>query len=99
MINLIFNNVLHKSGEKKSLNLTLDYCMVSWYVMFEFLMEKTGFHEKQLKLCVKNNYYTLDELLQKSSFQEMFKYEEFIDFNVKPIHVKNIPHSKQPKKV
>ena len=46
-----------------------------------------------------NNYYTLEELFQKSSFQEMFKYEEFIDFNVKPIHVKNIPHSKQPKKV
>ena len=58
-------------------------------------------HDANVSFCnaETNNYYTLEELFQKSSFQEMFKYEEFIDFNVKPIHVKNIPHSKQPKKV
>jgi len=83
MMNLIFNNVPHKSGEKKSINLTIDYCMVTWNVIFEFLMERTGFHEKQFKLSVKNNYYTLNELLEKSSFYETFEYDEFIDFNVK----------------
>ena len=47
MMNLIFNNVPHQSGEKKSINLTIDYCMVTWNVIFEFLMERTDFHEKK----------------------------------------------------
>ena len=83
MMNLIFNNVPHKSGEKKSINLTIDYCMVTWNVIFEFLMERTDFHEKKFKISVKNNYYTLNELLEKSSFYETFEYDEFINFNVK----------------
>ena len=83
MMNLIFNNVPHKSGEKKSINLTIDYCMVTWNVIFEFLKERSGFSERQFKISVKNNYYTLNELLEKSSFYETFEYDEFIDFNVK----------------
>ena len=83
MMNLIFNNVPHQSGEKKSINLTIDYCMVTWNVIFEFLMERTDFREKKFKISVKNNYYTLNELLEKSSFYETFEYDEFINFNVK----------------
>ena len=83
MMNLIFNDVPHKSGKKKSLNLTIDYCMITWNVIFEFLKERSGISEKQFKISVKNNYYTLNELLEKSSFCETFEYEEFIDFNVK----------------
>ena len=83
MINLIFNNVLHKSGERKSLNLTIDYCMVTWDVIFEFLEQRTKILSENFKISVKNNYYTLDELLEKSSFSETFKCDEFIDFNVK----------------
>ena len=83
MMNLIFNDVPHQSGKKKSLNLTIDYCMITWNVIFEFLKERSGFSEKQFKISVKNNYYTLNELLEKSSFCETFEYEEFIDFNVK----------------
>ncbi len=83
MMNLIFNNVPHQSGETKSINLTIDYCMITWCVIFEFLKERSGFSERQFKISVKNNYYTLDELLEKSSFSETFKYDEFIDFNVK----------------
>ena len=83
MMNLIFNNVPHKSGEKKSINLTIDYSMVTWNVIFEFLKDRTGFPPEQFKIPVKNNYYTLNELLEKSSFYETFEYDEFIDFNVK----------------
>ena len=83
MMNLIFNDVPHKSGKKKSLNLTIDYCMITWNVIFEFLKERSCISEKQFKISVKNNYYTLNELLEKSSFYETFEYDEFIDFNVK----------------
>ena len=83
MMNLIFNNVPHKSGEKKSINLTIDYCMVTWNVIFEFLKDRTRFAPEQFKILVKNNYYTLNELLERSSFCETFEYDEFIDFNVK----------------
>ena len=83
MMNLIFNNVPHRCSERKSLNLTIDYCMVSWNVIFEFLKKRTGFQEGEFKILIKNNYYTLNELLEKSTFQETFEYEEFIDFNVK----------------
>ena len=41
MINLIFNNVLHKSGEKKTLNLAMDFDMVSWKIIFDFLQRRT----------------------------------------------------------
>jgi hypothetical protein len=83
MMNLIFNNVLHKSGETKSLNLAIDFCMIDWNVIFEFLKDRTEFSQEQFKISVKNNYYTLKELLKKSSFYETFEYNEFISFNVK----------------
>ena len=81
MINLIFNKVLHESGEKKTLNLVIDYCMVTWDVIFEFLQDKTNILSKKFKIFVKNNYYTLNDL--KLSFSETFKYNEFINFDVK----------------
>ena len=83
MVNLIFNNVLHRSGEKKSLNLVIDFCKVDWNVIFEFLKERTEFPPEQFKILIKNRYYTLNELLEKSSFYETFEYDEFINFNVK----------------
>ena len=83
MINLIFNNVLHKSGEKKTLNLAMDFDMVSWKIIFDFLQRRTKILYDKFKILVKNNYYTLNELLERSSFCETFEYDEFIDFNVK----------------
>ena len=83
MMNLIFNNVPHKSGETKSLNLAIDFCMIDWNVIFEFLKDRTEFSQEQFKISVKNNYYTLKELLKKLSFCEIFEYNEFISFNVK----------------
>ena len=81
MINLIFNNVPHESGNKKTLNLVTDYCMVTWDVIFEFLQDKTNILSKKFKIFVKNNYYTLNDL--KLSFSETFKYNEFMNFDVK----------------
>ena len=81
MINLIFNNVPHESGNKKTLNLVIDYCMVTWDVIFEFLQDKTNILSKKFKIFVKNNYYTLNDL--KLSFSETFKYNEFMNFDVK----------------
>ena len=52
--------------------------MVTWDVIFEFLEQRTKFLSNKFKISVKNNYYTLDELLEKSSFSETFKYDEFI---------------------
>jgi hypothetical protein len=83
MVNLIFNNVLHRSGEKKSLNLVIDFCMVDWNVIFEFLKERTEFPPEQFKILIKNRYYTQNELLKKSLFSETFENNDFISFNVK----------------
>ena len=83
MVNLIFNNVLHRSGEKKSLNLVIDFCMVTWNVIFEFLKERTEFPPEQFKILIKNRYYTQNELLKKSLFSETFENNDFISFNVK----------------
>ena len=100
MMNLIFNNVPHKLGKTKSLNLTIDFCMIGWNVIFEFLEQRTGFSQEQFKISVKNNYYTLEELLKKSLFSETFENNDFIGFNVKfikPIRGKSILQTTQPK--
>ena len=85
MINLIFNNVLHKSGEKKTLNLAIDFCMVSWKIIFDFLQHRTKISYDKFKISVKNHYYTFEELSKSWTFAEIFEKEnpEFISFSVK----------------
>jgi len=82
MINLIFNNVPHLNGEKKSINCVIDRCMVSWESIFELLELRTNISKKIFKICVNTRYYSLNEI---STLDLNYFYDDsdFFSFNVK----------------
>ena len=84
MVNIIFDKVIGKHYQNKSLVLTVNKNIITWDLLFNFLEKKTCISKFKTKLYINNKFYTHKE---KSTFNYKNFMKETDDFFI--IKIKN----------
>lgn len=90
MVNILFENVVLKSGEKKTLIFCIDKNKITWDILFGFLRQKTDVDKNYCKLFYLNKYYTCKENSTFHWQNFMNSNDDFIIFKVK--YFKNVDY-------